>query len=214
MIHITCAGCLDKFEINQTQFYRKKRWCGSTDCKEVIDDKIKNRNYKRQQKKIEKGTWRKGVDINLKALILERDINMCVRCGYNEIRELQIHHIVPVSYGGKDDIYNLITLCKSCHDYIHKSGVLSFVNTLVDIAAYRNNEIRSKMIEEYDHITWIQVVFNSLSEKKYELSTEDLRQILIATGERFLEFSDEEKKDIFVFLLGRAVNYSFEEKDK
>jgi 5-methylcytosine-specific restriction endonuclease McrA len=214
MIHITCAGCLNKFEINQTQFYRKKRWCGSTDCKEVIDDKIKNRNYKRQQKKIEKGTWRKGVDINLKALILERDTNMCVRCGHNEIRELQIHHIVPVSYGGKDDIYNLITLCKSCHDYIHKSGVLSFVNTLVDIAAYRNDEIRSKMIEEYDHITWIQVVFNSLSEKKYELSTEDLRQILIATGERFLEFSDEEKKDIFVFLLGRAVNYSFEEKDK
>ena len=39
MIHITCAGCLNKFEINQTQFYRKKRWCGSTDCKEVIDDK-------------------------------------------------------------------------------------------------------------------------------------------------------------------------------
>lgn len=214
MIQITCAGCLKKYDINQTQFYRKKRWCGDTTCKEVIDDKIKNRNYKRQQKKIENGTWRKGVDIQLKALILERDDSKCIRCGDNETKQLQIHHIIPVSYGGKDDIYNLITLCKHCHDYVHKKGFLDFADNFIDIVVERNENMRSEMIEDYEHLSWIQLVHSNLSETKYEMSSSDLNQILIALGEKFLDFKDEEKKDIFVYLLGRAVHYSFEEREE
>ena len=32
------------------------------------------------------------------------------------------HHIVWTSKGGKDSIYNLITLCEDCHDKVHEIG--------------------------------------------------------------------------------------------
>ncbi|MBC8235124.1 HNH endonuclease [bacterium] len=36
--------------------------------------------------------------------------------------KLQAHHVVWTSKGGKDSIYNLITLCENCHDKVHKTG--------------------------------------------------------------------------------------------
>lgn len=37
----------------------------------------------------------------------------CVKCG--TIFELEPHHIIHVSQGGKDYLWNLITLCHDCH---------------------------------------------------------------------------------------------------
>ena len=128
MIKVTCAGCYQQFDVNDTIFYRKKRWCKSDQCKEVIDGKIKNKNYRRQQKKIQNGTWRKGVPIELKALVMKRDSDCCVECLNNKSKELQVHHIIPVSQGGNDDIENLITLCKHCHDLVHRKGFQKYIS--------------------------------------------------------------------------------------
>ena len=44
--------------------------------------------------------------------------NTCDRCG--DIERLVLHHIVPVSWGGKSTPENCITLCKDCHEKTHK----------------------------------------------------------------------------------------------
>lgn len=32
-----------------------------------------------------------------------------------------VHHIIPVSNGGKNEITNLITLCPNCHRMVHRN---------------------------------------------------------------------------------------------
>lgn len=46
--------------------------------------------------------------------------NKCARCSINnEVSKLTIHHILKTSDGGKDNIDNLIVLCKKCHNDWH-----------------------------------------------------------------------------------------------
>lgn len=42
----------------------------------------------------------------------------CEKCGITEA--LQVHHIVPLSWGGVSSEENCITLCKKCHQEAHK----------------------------------------------------------------------------------------------
>ena len=42
----------------------------------------------------------------------------CVVCGVEE--ELQNHHFIPISLGGKDEDTNILTLCTLHHNFIHK----------------------------------------------------------------------------------------------
>jgi 5-methylcytosine-specific restriction endonuclease McrA len=120
---VLCAGCLEKFESKKTSIHRKKRCCGKQECIDVIDQKVTNANYKRQQKKIKNGTFRHGVPVELKQEIYDRDGNTCKLC-YSEIKEKekQVHHIIPVSENGLDTLENLILLCNQCHTEVHKKG--------------------------------------------------------------------------------------------
>lgn len=120
---VICAGCSDNFLVSKTEFYRNKRWCGNQMCKETIDYKVKNSNYKKAQKKINNGTFRHGVNSELREVIKNRDTFTCRLCfekldSYN----LQVHHIIPVSNGGDDELNNLVLLCCECHTDLHKQG--------------------------------------------------------------------------------------------
>jgi group II intron reverse transcriptase/maturase len=53
-------------------------------------------------------------------LALQRDKHTCQHCQQTEI-QLQVHHIIPKEQGGDDRLENLITLCTSCHQTIHRS---------------------------------------------------------------------------------------------
>ena len=55
--------------------------------------------------------------------IIGRDDQSCVRCGDN--RQLEVHHITPVSDDGTNDPENLATLCHSCHLDAHGGIMLS-----------------------------------------------------------------------------------------
>lgn len=48
----------------------------------------------------------------------------CETSGCNHTRYLEVHHIVPRSDGGGNDLSNLKLLCSSCHSLIHRSGLL------------------------------------------------------------------------------------------
>lgn len=41
----------------------------------------------------------------------------CCNCGSNE--DIEYHHIIPVSLGGKDIISNMCCLCRKCHSLLH-----------------------------------------------------------------------------------------------
>lgn len=44
----------------------------------------------------------------------------CQNCGSSEF--LEIHHIVPIVFGGSNKITNLATLCGICHRHAHGDG--------------------------------------------------------------------------------------------
>ncbi|MCE5212398.1 MAG: HNH endonuclease [Deltaproteobacteria bacterium] len=50
--------------------------------------------------------------------ILDRDSYSCSNCGVKNTT-LHVHHVVPLSCGGKTIDSNLVTLCKDCHKSIH-----------------------------------------------------------------------------------------------
>lgn len=144
---VICAGCYQKFNVLDTSLYRKKRFCGNNSCKFVIDNKVKNSNYKKQQKKLQNGTFRTGVNVYLRAIVLERDDRSCKLCSKSiEIAKMQIHHIIPLSDGGDDTISNLITLCAGCHSDIHKEGYNYYVNTFKSYTEKMEKVSKSKRI--------------------------------------------------------------------
>jgi len=51
---------------------------------------------------------------------LELDGYQCQNCGTKR-RVLHIHHKVPLSKGGSNDLENLITLCNDCHEVEHSA---------------------------------------------------------------------------------------------
>lgn len=71
-----------------------------------------------------KWLYQKGVNYgfaNTKAYVLDRDSYTCKYCK-NKAKNtrLEVHHIIFRSNGGGDDEKNLICLCKTCHDKLHK----------------------------------------------------------------------------------------------
>ncbi len=44
----------------------------------------------------------------------------CEICKWNDT-SCDVHHILPISEGGKNEVTNLITLCPNCHRKVHKN---------------------------------------------------------------------------------------------
>jgi 5-methylcytosine-specific restriction endonuclease McrA len=68
------------------------------------------------EKRIARGE-RKAITEKLRYQVLSRDGFRCKTCGRgadNGIK-LQVDHIVPVDWGGTNDISNLLTLCEQCN---------------------------------------------------------------------------------------------------
>ncbi|GAA3722908.1 hypothetical protein GCM10022378_11190 [Salinicoccus jeotgali] len=65
----------------------------------------------------EKQLSRKSIK-NKKNSLLEI-IESCEICGFDFKPTLEVHHQIPVSRGGTDDIENLSILCPNCHSLIH-----------------------------------------------------------------------------------------------
>lgn len=62
---------------------------------------------------------------NIKAFVLNRDNYICQYCkGKEKDKRLETHHIIWRSNGGADHQDNMIILCKTCHDKIHKKIII------------------------------------------------------------------------------------------
>jgi hypothetical protein len=58
---------------------------------------------------------------NTRAYVLTRDNYVCQNCkGKSKNKRLEVHHIQFKNENGSDDEKNLLTLCETCHDAVHK----------------------------------------------------------------------------------------------
>lgn len=90
----------------------------SFDIHKIFKPDIERENY---QNGNQKGFY------NVKAYILCRDKHQCQKCKTQK-NKLQVHHVVFRNQGGTDTPNNLITLCKDCHNDLHK-GVFDIKGT-------------------------------------------------------------------------------------
>lgn len=63
--------------------------------------------------------------------LLKRANKSCSICGWNE-STCDIHHIIPLSKGGTNNIDNLIIVCPNCHRVIHTTNKynIQYLNAL------------------------------------------------------------------------------------
>jgi hypothetical protein len=57
----------------------------------------------------------------LRSKVLERDGCMCRICGSTQ--DLEVHHMLALTFGGKSTMKNMITLCAECHWYAPEDGI-------------------------------------------------------------------------------------------
>lgn len=56
-------------------------------------------------------------NIKIRNQIIKKAPVECCNCGSD--KQIEYHHIVPLCFGGKDEISNIVPLCKSCHCKAH-----------------------------------------------------------------------------------------------
>ena len=58
-------------------------------------------------------------DQSLRRKVFQRDDYTCQKCKIqdNTNKILEVHHIIPLYSQGKDELFNLITLCNNCHHF-------------------------------------------------------------------------------------------------
>ncbi len=84
-----------------------------------------------------------------KIYIFIRDNKKCFYCGKRlNFRQITLDHYLPLSKGGKDEIFNLVTCCKKCNKY--KSDVIpdNYKDTIINlfIKAVQDGNILRKNI--------------------------------------------------------------------
>lgn len=93
----------------------------------AMDDQLRNTN-ELTALNADAGTQtvgeRKILDPVLRRSIEQRDEGYCQCCGFGKgepdfMGVFQVHHIIPVMYGGSDNKGNLILLCNNCHTLVH-----------------------------------------------------------------------------------------------
>ena len=64
---------------------------------------------------------RKSTKFNYEVLKKEKG-TICINCLSDE-KEIQYHHVIPLSLGGQDILSNIVPLCEDCHNLIHHAKI-------------------------------------------------------------------------------------------
>lgn len=82
----------------------------------------------------------------LRQAVFFRDDWMCRACGNR--RTLDPHHVIYRSHGGKDELNNLLILCRRCHDDEHEKRlrieIITVLSTDLDVKFWRTYDPRKK----------------------------------------------------------------------
>lgn len=61
---------------------------------------------------------RKDFNNKIRNKFLKSITNQCKRCC--SVKNIEVHHITPISEGGNNEFNNLMVLCKTCHKEWHE----------------------------------------------------------------------------------------------
>jgi hypothetical protein len=77
----------------------------------------RERVYKRMENR-EPKNWHE-----IRRAVLERDNYRCFRCEIYDRRMLSVHHLLPRSEGGGENMENLVSLCNECHNFVEVNNL-------------------------------------------------------------------------------------------
>lgn len=103
------------------------------------------RSITREKTQIQPATSRE-VQPELRKIVLERDNWTCQKCGQSKEKNLELelhcHHIDPVINNPVEsaDVDNCITLCKECHNWVHKNISKCSINFLSQCGKKNKNK--------------------------------------------------------------------------
>ena len=89
----------------------------------------------------------------LRKAILDRDKHTCYRCEVK--KDLTIHHLIPRSQGGENNMNNMITLCTDCHDLVEVREITTLAGILATIETETKPVEPEKLSDEPDWHTWV-----------------------------------------------------------
>jgi len=135
-----------------------KKVCGFIPVENIIVETAEFDPHKLKNPNIQGVEYQQGDAMgfyNVKAAVLSRDNYTCQICGAQNT-QLQVHHIRFKSHGGSDSMENLTTLCKDCHEKIHKNE-LKFNKKVKSFKhASHMNIMRKRLVEllknEFDNV--------------------------------------------------------------
>lgn len=128
-----------------------------------------------------KWLYQKGINYgfaNTKAYVLNRDNYTCQYCkGKSKDNKLEVHHIIFRRNGGSDEQENLICLCKTCHDKLHKC----------EISLNKNGKVKSQLKYTTQMNSIRQQLLKIYSEAKetFGYITKEHRQIMNLNKEHY-----------------------------
>src|SRR3990172_985267 len=88
----------------------------------------------------------------LRTACFKRDKYTCQRCEVHNTqgRGLNAHHLIPRSEDGADEIYNLITLCEDCHNYVEVNNLRTKVDIIGSYATPDYVAVKEKVENKTD----------------------------------------------------------------
>ncbi len=121
-----------------------------------------------------------------KNTVHERDRHRCVNCrrSVDIVECLDIDHCVPRGVGGAEQIPQLVSLCRRCHDAKHGSGVAPTVRaqstgTMTDYEFVLYNRFGKKMVPALARQVDVPLEpkFNIADENEWAMPLGDLRRL-------------------------------------
>ena len=149
---------------------------------EAISPQIVTNNQKIQCK--ESLTWQ---DIRQK--VFETYGYRCMLCGSYE--QINVHHVIPISRGGCNDIENLVPLCQSCHKKLHSFEFTNSLKKIPDdygfnVSKCNKNNVAFIIINAIKNKQRVKIKYKSHKLfKNSEITVRIIRPIKYGTGLQF-----------------------------
>jgi len=90
----------------------------------------------------------------IKEAVYLRDSSACLRCGAK--RNLTVHHIIPRNEKGTHELFNLMTLCYTCHDDIELDKTLRTKDAIMNSYEIESTEKDvENVVDKDDWRSWV-----------------------------------------------------------
>ena len=118
----------------------------------------------------------------MRKAVLNRTQWECVCCGWNHPNDIELHHIIPWKSVQKHSTWNLIPVCRECHDLIQPQKILLYDYT------NRDSRYKDKIIEilRDENLSNNQKI--SLLRKKSKIRSYKLNKSIIGRACNYLSF--------------------------